>query len=221
MKSNLIISCYDNLSRWEKFHLKTRLKSCPYDKILKYLPKQGNMLDVGCGYGHFAWFLLNKGYKIKYTGTDIDPQKIKVAVSSSTKNIFGIDKKFIPQFFLGTPQSLKLAGPYEIITIIDVLYLLLWNKQKELLRWCFNNLCKKKEAVILIKNPNPESGILLFKSLIQEWIMVNIIKKTCSSGTILGAQHINKYKEYGSLFGMNLKVEKISRTGLLLIYNHI
>jgi len=91
MKSNLIISCYDNLSRWEKFHLKTRIKSCPYDKILKYLPKQGNMLDVGCGYGHFAWFLLNKGYKIKYTGTDIDPQKIKVAVSSSTKNIFGID----------------------------------------------------------------------------------------------------------------------------------
>jgi SAM-dependent methyltransferase len=218
-KCSAVVARYPHLDRFTRYHLSGRLRRCPYEKLISHLPANGMLLDIGCGYGHFAWYLIETGRCLRYTGTDIDPFKIAVA-QSSLENVPGIDCNLIPQFLLGAPQSLRLEGIFDAITIIDVLYLLPWRLQAELLEWCFSHLAKNASAVMVVKNPDTAAGPALFKSYLQESIMVHLLGRTRSSGTILGGQPPETYKQLADSFRLHMEVVRMSRTVLLFLFRH-
>lgn len=37
-----------------------------------------SLLDVGCGFGDFYGYLLNRGYSVRYTGIDINPRLVEI-----------------------------------------------------------------------------------------------------------------------------------------------
>jgi 2-polyprenyl-3-methyl-5-hydroxy-6-metoxy-1,4-benzoquinol methylase len=215
----LVASRYPGLREFGRFHLKGRLRRCPYDLIASYLKSFGSLLDIGCGFGHFSWYLMESGIPYRYTGTDIDPFKI-LAAQSSLVNVSAIAAEKRPRFLLGTPSSLGLDGHYDSITIIDVLYLLPWRMQTELLGWCFSHLANDAGSVVAVKNPDIDAGAIVYKSYIQEWIMVHLLKRTRSSGTVCGGQATERYKQLAHSFGMHMDIIRMSKTGLLFLFSH-
>jgi 2-polyprenyl-3-methyl-5-hydroxy-6-metoxy-1,4-benzoquinol methylase len=212
-----ILARYPRLGRLTRFHLDGRLRRCPYDSMAPLLPPAPSLLDIGCGFGHFAWFLMESGACSDYTGTDIDPYKITVAQSSLTCSPATAPR---PLFLLGTPFSLALNDCYDAITLIDVLYLLPWDMQQKLLEWCFSHLAKKTGAAIMAKNPDTTAGVRLYGSYVQEWIMVHGMGRTASSGTIRGGRSVEAYRRLGQSFDMSLENVRLSSTSLLLIFRH-
>ena len=113
------------------------------------LPRKGDILDLGCGYGYISYMLmLNSGERI-ITGVDYDSNKINVAKHGYLKNdnISFIEADVTK--YQVTPQDAFLFG--------DVLYYLTYDKQKSLLQTCIRNL--KPGGMILIRE-----GKLFFTS---------------------------------------------------------
>lgn len=63
-----------------------RWLGAPYLQAEKYLPKEGLILDLGCGLGNFCHVLTLTGKKRKVVGIDFDKERIKLARKTVTKN---------------------------------------------------------------------------------------------------------------------------------------
>ena len=103
-----------------------------FGTIEKFVPKEGFIIDLGCGYGYFAHFLYNKSQKRKILGIDIIPERISAArksVRDSEANP-GID------FRLDDVRNCSLDKASAII-MFHLIYLLTFEEQKLLFFKCF------------------------------------------------------------------------------------
>ena len=125
-----------------------RLKLSPIAKIEKYVPKSGNILDLGCGTGIFANILYLGSQERTILGVDLMNERIKTAKKISKK-------KPQLQFIVGDVSNVEL-DVFEIVTLIDLLHHMPFSKQDNLLKRIFINL--RKGGLVLIKdlekNPN-------------------------------------------------------------------
>ena len=82
-------------------------------RFLHLLPtrKDARILDIGCGYGNFLYFLQNEGYA-ETTGIDLNPQQLEVARSLGVMNV---------QCCEGKEFLRNSAGQFDLISAIDVL----------------------------------------------------------------------------------------------------
>ena len=60
----------------------------PIQKIEKYIPKKGTVLDVGCGYGLTSIYFALKSKNRKVIGLDLDKKRI-IDARKASKNIDG------------------------------------------------------------------------------------------------------------------------------------
>ena len=110
------------------------------------LPKQGKIVDVGCGYGYLSYMLSFTSDKREVIGIDYDEEKIEVA-----KN--GVLKTSQLDFF----HSDVLEYPYEksdAFVISDVLHYLKEESQAILIRKCLDNL--NDGGILVIRDGNSE-----------------------------------------------------------------
>jgi len=127
-------------------------------------PQRGALLDIGCGHGLLTNLLALGSPARKVLGIDIDPKKIAAAQRTvrGRKNV---------QFCVADALS-PPGGPYQAITVADVLYLLPAEAQKQVLVQAFRLL--------------EPGGVLLWKSQVrrprwkylitygQEWLMPHL-----------------------------------------------
>jgi len=87
--------------------------SIPRKRFLHLLPtrKDATILDIGCGYGNFLYFLQSEGYT-ETRGIDLNPQQLEVARRLGVRNVQRCDGKE----FLGNS-----TGQFDFISAIDVL----------------------------------------------------------------------------------------------------
>ena len=66
-----------------------RWRLCPFEEIESHIPKEGKIIDVGCGYGLLANFLTLRSSKRDVTGIDLSVRRIGAAqeTTDSRKNI--------------------------------------------------------------------------------------------------------------------------------------
>jgi 2-polyprenyl-3-methyl-5-hydroxy-6-metoxy-1,4-benzoquinol methylase len=78
----------------------------------KFLPpvKTAKILDLGCGMGHFLYFLKEEGYT-NFTGIDLSKQQVDYVKKNLTNNVFAADAF----------DFLKTAGGFDLIVIHDVI----------------------------------------------------------------------------------------------------
>jgi SAM-dependent methyltransferase len=200
-----ILERYPHASAFQRWHMRGRLKLCPYDKLDRHLTGAGNLLDVGCGFGHFAWHLASVNPDLRYFGTDIDGRKIALAQGSVSSN-----DGSLPQFQLGDASTLPdLPERFGNIVFLDVLYLLPWEAQKSLMAWALGRLAPGPTSAMVIKTMEQARGFSGFRAVAEEWIMVSLLRRTMSSGALNGARPASDYLDFAHVHGFKCEVEDL------------
>ncbi len=108
---------YGHLGRGDRFHTAVRWRTCPFPAVEAAVPRAGRVLDLGCGHGLFSLYLAAAGPDREVVGVDIDADKLSSARRAAADA--GIDVRFEV-----APDGRVPAGPWDAITVVDVLYLL-------------------------------------------------------------------------------------------------
>ncbi len=198
-----IVSRYPHASAFQRWHMRGRLNLCPYDALLKHLTGRDTLLDVGCGFGHLAWYLEEERPDLAYLGADIDERKIALAGGCAP----GAGRQ---AFRSGDVTAMDdLRGPFGNIVLLDVLYLLPWNLQRRLLEWCAERLAPERGSTVVIKTMDPPAGWPGARAVAEEWIMVRLLRRTRDSGTINGAMPFDAYRELAGRLALGCAVEHL------------
>ncbi len=111
----------------------------PYNELVS---REGEILDLGCGYGFMSYMLSFTAPLRRITGVDHDPEKIRVAVNCISKNE-NID-------FICEDITRYSFGNKDAILLIDVLHYLPQASQEELLSRCIEKI--NPGGMILIRD---------------------------------------------------------------------
>ncbi len=145
MKSKISLLSVLNLyeSVFDKIFIFLRYIILPFYKIERFIPKEGKIIDVGCGHGSFSVYLALKEKKRRIIGMDLNKKRISAAnkASKSIKNV----KFFYRDLIKDT--CIKRA---DVIMLIDLLHHIPYKTQKSLIKECYNKL--RKSGKIIIKD---------------------------------------------------------------------
>jgi 1-acyl-sn-glycerol-3-phosphate acyltransferase len=112
------------------------------------LPKQGNILDAGCGYGFLSYMLYFTSTQRQLTGIDYDEEKITVANHCFSRNEhINFEYADISKF---------VFGRYDGIVLSDVLHYLQPEQQKLVIERCITSL--NPGGTIIIRDGNVDLG---------------------------------------------------------------
>ena len=173
--------------RWEMEKKESYLESCKYyldfyEKLYsEYLPKDKNadILEIGCGFGWFLYYLDKKNYK-NITGIDFDFHKLDIVKR------FGIKKVEKADAFDFLRNKKK---PYDLIILTCVLEHISRDKLHDFLTLIYKNL--KKGGKIVVTVPNMEFPLNL---------RMRYIDFTHQSGfTVNSLLHVLYYANFNNL----------------------
>jgi 2-polyprenyl-3-methyl-5-hydroxy-6-metoxy-1,4-benzoquinol methylase len=123
------LDCFRWAPRADRLHTRIRWASCPFEAVAAELPTEGRVLELGCGHGLFALHLALTGPARQVFGSDIDVDKIGVARRAATVAA----EAGATVTFDVAPAGRPPAGPWAGIAIVDVLYLLPVEQQRQVL----------------------------------------------------------------------------------------
>lgn len=122
-----------------RFHVLGRFLSCPFLRVLDYVPSGGRLLDIGAGHGIFAHLALVAG------------AREVVAVEPDGRKVFLVP----PDRRLRVVNGYHLAvrGTFDAVALFDVLYRLPRSDWDALFRWVHERLAPG--GVFLLKELDP------------------------------------------------------------------
>jgi 2-polyprenyl-3-methyl-5-hydroxy-6-metoxy-1,4-benzoquinol methylase len=137
----------------------------PLEVLENLVPKEGNILDLGCGHGLFTNYMALRSRSRNILG--LDPSAAKIEVAKKTESI-------VPNvhYLLGDVNNIGKEKPFDTITIVDVLYLLTENKQREILKTCHQLL--SRAGVLVLKTQDTRPRWRFFWTYMQEMLVVGI-----------------------------------------------
>ncbi len=121
--------------------VKIRLEK-DYQIFHDLLPKEGRILDIGCGYGFMSYMLQFSAPGRDIIGYDYDEEKIDVASHCFSKNG--------NIHFIKADVTRIHPGPSDAIIISDLLHYLSPDQQRDLIQNCMNAL--RPNGVLLIRD---------------------------------------------------------------------
>ncbi len=122
------------------FKIKWRFEAENYDFYNQLIGDREKILDVGCGYGYFTYFVHYKNKKRHILGLDYDSEKIEIA-----KNAYNLTENVI---FESTDITTYEIPERDVIFYNDVLHYLSKNEQLEVLKESVNALTSNGVLVI-------------------------------------------------------------------------
>ena len=125
-----LLAHYAEAGASQRLYNRIRWWICPFDRVLDAVPSEGTLLDVGCGAGLWLTYLAVERPRLTLEGLDPDPRKLALAGTSDT-----LDSILHEGTALDLPE-----GPYDCITIFDVLYLLSNEEKLSVLEQCHHSL---------------------------------------------------------------------------------
>ena len=166
-----ILAIYRNSSLFTRIHACIRFKTCPFLSIEKFVPKEGLIVDYGCGHGLFSHILASKARQRTIIGIDKSVKKIESAIKSMGSERYSGRISFFP----GAIGDLDITR-CDAITMIDVLYLVPEELQKGLLIQFWQKLDEK--GVLIIKTMKKKPGCKYWFSFFQEILSVKLLRIT-------------------------------------------
>ncbi|NQU99216.1 MAG: class I SAM-dependent methyltransferase [Parcubacteria group bacterium] len=138
-----LIKIYKNAPVSYKLYIAIRNAICPLYDTAQYVPKDGKIVDFGCGQGLFANILAMQSGKRYVIGIDIMPDRIKVARGTLTgkRNI---------EFRIGNIEHGWADKDVKCVTLMDILCYVPFEKKKEILSKIYN--CLPASSMLVIKS---------------------------------------------------------------------
>lgn len=133
------------------------IKTKPITELLKLIPNQGRLLDLGCGLGLISYIVSKKYPNLKITGIDPSKNRVKIA------------KKTYPNIKFEVGKIKNIKENFDTILLIDVIYLL---SKKELIKTL--KLCYEKGGVLIIKTMN-KSRFIRYSFLILSSVILTCL----------------------------------------------
>lgn len=119
-------------------------------EIGQYLPKDGNVLDVGCGFGLFALYFAAMRPGVTIHGFDLDARRIEMATRAAER--LGIGNVM---FRVGDASKFAFAEPLSMAYMMDLIHHIPPASVKPLLRTIARNLTPGGCIVIKDIEPSP------------------------------------------------------------------
>lgn len=154
----------------ERLFVRARLFSAPLEELARRTPA-GRVADIGCGHGVLSALLADGTREV--VGVDPDPRKIDWARAAKIPNA---------RFETGTVEQLaaREPGSFDAVVVADVLYLLPVDAWPGFLRACAR--CLKPGGALLLKEAEADGSWRYQKCVLQERVMVRVLRRTKSSG---------------------------------------
>jgi SAM-dependent methyltransferase len=135
----LVRRTYGSAPGSTRLHVLGRFLSCPFLRVLDYLPRGGRLLDLGAGHGIFAHLALEGG------------AREVVAVEPDRRKVFLIPRR--PGLRVVDAYHPAIRGTFDAVAIFDVLYRLPRSEWDPLLAWVRERLAPG--GVFLLKEIDP------------------------------------------------------------------
>ena len=160
-----IFELYGDASFITRTYLRIKLKICPLIALETHVPREGTIIDLGCGNGLFPNILSLFSPERQIIGLDLDRKKIQVA--NGTK----IQGAQITYQIGDVVESEYPRG--DVFTLVDVLYLIPYDKQELILQKCYRSLTPGGTLIIKEMDTHPRWKYVW--NLLQETLAVKLI----------------------------------------------
>lgn len=151
-----------------RIHTFLRAWSAPLDVVVRALPSQGTLLDVGCGHGLVSNEAALRSPGLQVLGIDIADAKIEAARKSvgTRPNI---------EFRSAPLEGIAEAG-FDAVSVIDVLYLVPKRAWTSFLDRCFEKL--RPGGTIVLKEIGTRPRWKFERLRVQEYISTRVLRIT-------------------------------------------
>lgn len=182
--------------------IKTALED-NYQLFESLMPKEGKIVDVGCGYGFLPYMLMYKGHKREILGVDYDDEKIAIANAC-------IDKTNNLKFDVGDVTNYHFPMADGMI-ISDVLHYLQEEQQIQVIKNCAEKL--NKGGVLIIRDADKDKTTRQKGTWYTEFMSTKVLgfNKTKADGLHFVSGELIKNTLHSF---PNLKVEVLDNTKL-------
>jgi 1-acyl-sn-glycerol-3-phosphate acyltransferase len=155
----------------------TRIKTAMeknYQLFHEHLPMEGNILDIGCGYGYMSYMLAFSSPLRNIHALDYDEEKIEVAQH-------GFSRKGNLQFFHADALAFPMET-YDGIVISDMLHYLQRDQQVALVEKCISHL--RPGGVLMIRDADKDMTRKHMGTRYTEWFSTRLygFNKTTGAG---------------------------------------
>jgi 2-polyprenyl-6-hydroxyphenyl methylase/3-demethylubiquinone-9 3-methyltransferase len=158
------LALYDASPRADRLFVRARASLSDLPQIERHAPRDGAILDLGCGHGLVANLLALGSPTRDVTGIDIDEEKI-AAARRTVRNRSNIR-------FLVADATTYDGGPYAAITVADVFYLIPPDGQRALLAACARMLMPGGMLIWKSQVRTPRWKYAITRG--QEWLMTTL-----------------------------------------------
>jgi SAM-dependent methyltransferase len=160
-----------------RLHVQARWRTCPLAEIAARVPTRGAVLDIGCGHGLFASYLALDAGARRVVGVDIDERKLADAstVVDQVRERGGSLELDV------APGGAVPDGPWDAITVVDVLYLLPADAQRDLVERAAAQLAPGGRLLVKEMAPLPVWKAQWNRA--QEILAVKVVGFTASEST--------------------------------------
>jgi 2-polyprenyl-3-methyl-5-hydroxy-6-metoxy-1,4-benzoquinol methylase len=190
---NKIFELYRGASFITRAYLRIKLRICPLIQLEACFPREGTIVDLGCGNGLFP-NILSLGSPVRQIiGIDLDEKKIEVANETKIRGsqiTYQIGDVVEADYPLG-----------EVITLVDVLYLIPCEKQDVILQKCYQAL--HPGGILIIKEMDTVPRWKCAWNFLQETLAVKLIGFTLGKRFYFRSQE--EYLEILQRIGFSVK----------------
>jgi 2-polyprenyl-3-methyl-5-hydroxy-6-metoxy-1,4-benzoquinol methylase len=124
-----------------RFHLLIRFLTCPFHRVLRYVPEGGRLLEVGGGHGLFA------------TLASADGNRTAFVVEPDVRKLLGTRIQNEVHFVAGFDECIR--GSFEVVVLLDVLYAIPIEEWDALLARLADRV--RPGGTLLVKEMDPRS----------------------------------------------------------------
>jgi cyclopropane fatty-acyl-phospholipid synthase-like methyltransferase len=161
------------LNPFWRLHQVIRTLLVPFQRVIEHLPERGTLLDLGCGHGLFLALAKKAKPNLELIGLDLSREKIAAA-----QKAFHASSNTVPQLAVMDIAEFPERS-VDVITIIDVLYLVPLDQWNTILEKCFR--CLKPGGKVLLKEMDRSVTWKFHVLYLEETLAVKVLGLTLGS----------------------------------------